>query len=738
MKRRMNQYDPISINLLLNYLSILVVPLIAIVISYHTALGVLVEKQTEIIEGNLLQTSYYISDTLRDATNIANYISNSKEIRDLSNSESSYLDFYKYVQNTTEYHLINNSIQSVYILFRDNKYIIKNKTIVPAKDFSYRSISKLDNRSYTDIMDMLSQPAKNSLSLSYDEGKIFIMQRFPYAQLDNFKGLVAVVLNDKAICNLLANSNFDEHGISLMLSQTDGKINIHNVSLGAKESLRPETLNLTALLQEKKRTVVLYNKEYVLNAHSDNYGFTYLSLVPLDIVLGQISNIKFIIISLSIASVLLALSICVILWRRRRNIILRIRTHKQDFEYHKSAEGPKNIWDSLSYMMDNIVDLQNNMKLQENFIRSSVVRKILLGLYDDEEALEKEVNTIRKQLDSKSYVVASIHIQYPDKSSKNKDLRLLIKNKFKDFAIHNQYCELASDKAAVLFFNKSEDSLAVLKEELNKLKNHLFEEWKIICYIGIGKEEQELLDISSSYESASKTSDYLHYNDMRTILLHNELEISKDVFIYPIETELHLVKAIKAANYKEVQDILRVLHYENYQHRKLSSSMNQNFLNMLKSSLLRELENHDSIHINIDLLRNLQHFDDISAFILSLVSAEQKKESQKHKELKEKIVAHIQVHYPDSNYTLFTLAESLDMSESKLYKIFKEIFNMSFSEYLENMRITQACELLKQKTQIKDVATLVGYSSDFSFRRAFKRSMGIPPSYYSEGLKKNS
>lgn len=97
----------------------------------------------------------------------------------------------------------------------------------------------------------------------------------------------------------------------------------------------------------------------------------------------------------------------------------------------------------------------------------------------------------------------------------------------------------------------------------------------------------------------------------------------------------------------------------------------------------------------------------------------------------------IEEQFSNPNFTLFELSKIIGMSETKMYKAFKELFSVSFSEYLENHRINKACELLRQKVQIKDVAGLVGYSSDFSFRRAFKRSMGIPPSYYSEGLKKN-
>ena len=70
------------------------------------------------------------------------------------------------------------------------------------------------------------------------------------------------------------------------------------------------------------------------------------------------------------------------------------------------------------------------------------------------------------------------------------------------------------------------------------------------------------------------------------------------------------------------------------------------------------------------------------------------------------------------------------MPESALYREFRQIFSVSFSEYLENLRIEKACELLRSQPLVKDVSARVGYNSDYSFRRAFKRVLGVTPSAY--------
>lgn len=47
---------------------------------------------------------------------------------------------------------------------------------------------------------------------------------------------------------------------------------------------------------------------------------------------------------------------------------------------------------------------------------------------------------------------------------------------------------------------------------------------------------------------------------------------------------------------------------------------------------------------------------------------------------------------------------------------------------IENRRMEKACKLIKNTDmKISDIAQEVGYSSDISFRRAFKKKMGMSP-----------
>lgn len=98
--------------------------------------------------------------------------------------------------------------------------------------------------------------------------------------------------------------------------------------------------------------------------------------------------------------------------------------------------------------------------------------------------------------------------------------------------------------------------------------------------------------------------------------------------------------------------------------------------------------------------------------------------------LKQKIQKQMEEGYRDPDYTLVFMAQELNMSEKKLYHEFKKMYGVTFASYLETMRITRAQELLTAQRPVGEVAREVGYGSDYSFRRAFKRVVGVPPSDY--------
>ena len=66
---------------------------------------------------------------------------------------------------------------------------------------------------------------------------------------------------------------------------------------------------------------------------------------------------------------------------------------------------------------------------------------------------------------------------------------------------------------------------------------------------------------------------------------------------------------------------------------------------------------------------------------------------------------------------------------------FKEKVGMTFSAYVEQMRIQLASRMLAESgSSITEISERVGYSSSSAFGRAYKRVMGCTPNEYQARL----
>lgn len=98
---------------------------------------------------------------------------------------------------------------------------------------------------------------------------------------------------------------------------------------------------------------------------------------------------------------------------------------------------------------------------------------------------------------------------------------------------------------------------------------------------------------------------------------------------------------------------------------------------------------------------------------------------------KERILEYIADNYADPELYGKQIASKFDLSEKYLYTYFKKQMGVGFSDYLEDLRLHRATELLaSSRMSISEIAAKVGFNSHNTFYKAFKRKYGITPSEY--------
>lgn len=99
------------------------------------------------------------------------------------------------------------------------------------------------------------------------------------------------------------------------------------------------------------------------------------------------------------------------------------------------------------------------------------------------------------------------------------------------------------------------------------------------------------------------------------------------------------------------------------------------------------------------------------------------------------IVAYISENYHDPELTLGKLSLELKIPEKSISALIKNTYNMSFKEYLNGIRLSEAKRLLKDTDKnVSEIAYQVGFNSPNHFNRTFKTSIGCTPTEYRAGL----
>jgi len=83
--------------------------------------------------------------------------------------------------------------------------------------------------------------------------------------------------------------------------------------------------------------------------------------------------------------------------------------------------------------------------------------------------------------------------------------------------------------------------------------------------------------------------------------------------------------------------------------------------------------------------------------------------------------------------TLDMVSEQLHLSKYYICHVFKERMGMGFAEFLNGLRIADACRVMEQGSSITEAAYASGFSSIRTFNRVFSKRMGISPSAYLAG-----
>ena len=203
--------------------------------------------------------------------------------------------------------------------------------------------------------------------------------------------------------------------------------------------------------------------------------------------------------------------------------------------------------------------------------------------------------------------------------------------------------------------------------------------------------------------------------------------------------EERLSRALRAGDIQAAEDTLELLQRENFIRRSLNRMQFRRLHGRIEDILSAQLQQTLGVSIQISRLEKLvfayegdceAYFEALNDTCRAICESTARQKVARCSELVRQIQAYLEQNYADAGLGLAKISVAFDLSESYLSAIFKKEVGTNFAEYLEQLRIRAACQLLNDGCKVVDIPDQVGYNSVQSFRRAFKRVMGIAPSEY--------
>ena len=114
-----------------------------------------------------------------------------------------------------------------------------------------------------------------------------------------------------------------------------------------------------------------------------------------------------------------------------------------------------------------------------------------------------------------------------------------------------------------------------------------------------------------------------------------------------------------------------------------------------------------------------------------LEQATQESREQQLQNSAQNLIDYLQLHLHDEDLSLSKLSDAFQLSESSISRRIKQITDYNFLDYVNRKRIEYACGLLSETDMsVNDISKAAGYENDITFRRLFKKYMGITPGDY--------
>ncbi|WP_068782307.1 helix-turn-helix domain-containing protein [Paenibacillus sp. GM2] len=592
----------------------------------------------------------------------------------------------------------------------------------------------------------------------------------PYPLISNpgyRKGLVAVNINEDVLYRMVSDVfEGGQDGVHTFIIDDKGNIVTHD----DKTQLYKNVTDIPYMKQVLDKTEsgqftaeANGGKQSVFYITSNYTGWRIVSVIPEAELYQPLESLRNLMVAIVIIMLVLALSVLFYVNRRTFKPLDRLAVKMTG----ASRQGKPGYTVKLDYLEKVFDQMHVDRKQLEQQVRDSkpivkwrMVMDVLTGYRTEFESVNRQLEYSGFPLFPQMFIVCAAEIgKDSGMSAKDETLYTYMLCNVAEELINMETAGVAIDtgsgRAAMIISFAEGDAeqnhlraLAILELVLDIMK----QQFGLLVTVGVGRCYGDIRDITTSYAEAQKALEYRLILGSQTVISFEDLSGSEHQDFYRIlKMTDHIIEALRQTEMEKIAHQVSRLYQDAIEHG-LSPELIRHFSYELVMKSLQAvaatgvdvdeiMDNMGRIHTRIYRSRNWQELEQMVLNILVQMAGrvEERRKQRGSNKLILEMLAYIEEHFRESEFSLAHLAETFGLSPTYISKLFKEHTEKNFIDYLIETRIHAALGLLTDKNRkINDIAEEVGYINTRSFLRAFKKYTGMTPSEQRELLQNST
>ncbi len=566
-------------------------------------------------------------------------------------------------------------------------------------------------------------------------------------------GKLVLLLNGKSLTEKIENLLGDLEGGIFVLDDHQQvmarRTNIQAVPDSILANIQP--MDWSPSIQEIEWGGITYS---FVSVHSEQSGWSYVTFMPRDQFLSRVIDMKLIVIILLTGLICVGIIGSLFISRRQYRPIGKLFQNALNIAPSAKVENGRNELDyighALSQTYQSKLELTEIVDLQKEIVRERFLLDVLQGKLAEEE-LKAAIHKYDVQLNGSCYFVLIIDLENGPRGLLSAEQKEDIVGTLRHVVFHG-----GEAYGARLDWEKQLVMIAAVELEFDVLKVvqfHIAKEMQqraasragMLLTVAVGQAYRQLQSVNRSFIEASGALEYRIREGSGSILLFDEINArNTDDMWYPAEEQIRFVQSMKQGDAAVASETL-----SNIMRSIAAREQSLLILRLICSELvnvvfktMREMNLVDSF----DKIRTVTDFNSLNELELRLRElvedickhVNHTRESSNSR-LRDEVIALIQMRFHSADFSLEQLATHFRLSSSYLSRFIKEQTGMTFTDYVQQLRLDEAKRLLIETDwTVKDIVGRVGYIGVSKYIEKFRKLEGITPGEYRKLYKKGN